>query len=146
MSAGLLGDFRVAIEVIGDNDFELALAVSSRLVLIPEAPVNVLSKSYQKIWNLSISMAILLIPFCTIQNKKQSASRANWSMQPYLLIRARCTVSYIACKASVRNGAPLLELKFVADVDLASSFLHKLRREIRKMRCNKQRYKHKTRK
>ena len=109
MSAGLLGDFRVAIEVIGDNDFVLALAVSSRLVLIPEAPVNVLSKSYQKSWNLSISMAILLIPFCTIQNKKQSASRANWSMQPYLLIRARCTVSYIAYKATVRNGAPLLE-------------------------------------
>ena len=41
----------------------------------------------------------------------------------------------------MRNGAPLLELssypfskymKFVADVDLASSLLHKSRREIRK--------------
>jgi hypothetical protein len=50
-------------------------------------------------------------------------------------------VSYIACKATVRSGAPLLELSwypfskytnFVADVNLASSLLHKSRREIRK--------------
>jgi hypothetical protein len=61
-------------------------------------------------------------------------------LRVYLLIRARCTVSYIACKAAVRNGAPLLELSwypfskytnFVADVNLASSLLHKSRREIR---------------
>jgi hypothetical protein len=59
----------------------------------------------------------------------------------YLWIRARCTVSYIACKATVRNGAPLLELSsylfskymnFVADVNLASSLLHKSLREIEK--------------
>ena len=59
----------------------------------------------------------------------------------YLLIRARCTVSYIACKATVCSGAPLLELSsylfskytnFVECVNLASSLLHKSRREIRK--------------
>ena len=70
----------------------------------------------------------------------------------YVLIRGRCTVSYIACKATVlrtvRNGAPLLELssypfskymKSVADADLASYPLHKSRKEIWKMRwwCNK---------
>jgi hypothetical protein len=56
----------------------------------------------------------------------------------FLLIRERCTVSYIACNATVRSGAPLLELSyylfskytnFVADVNLASSHLHKSRRE-----------------
>jgi hypothetical protein len=58
-----------------------------------------------------------------------------------LLIRARCTVSYIACKATYSyQGAPLFELswypfsmymKLVANVDLAVSLLHKSRsREI----------------
>jgi hypothetical protein len=59
-----------------------------------------------------------------------------------VLIRARCTMPYIACKATVmHSGAPLVELSwylfskytnFVADVNLASSLLHKSRREIRK--------------
>ena len=49
-----------------------------------------------------------------------------------------CMQSYSMC---VRSGAPLLELSsypfskytnFVADVNLASSLLHKSRREIRK--------------
>ena len=58
------------------------------------------------------------------------------------MIRARCTLTYIACRATVRiNGAPLIELSsypfskytnFVAVVDLASILLHKLRREISK--------------
>ena len=57
----------------------------------------------------------------------------------YLWIRARCTVLYIACKATVRSGAPLLELSWylfskykniVADVNLAISLLHKSRRKI----------------
>ena len=41
------------------------------------------------------------------QAKRETPSAA---MSVYLLIRARCTVSYIACKATVRSGAPLLEL------------------------------------